>query len=119
MSDIDTTLGEAVGSCSFACELNDIAKNTEHMCVLSTELEQNLLPNSAGLGSTKDLSATEKAKSLADLGISPFWIEHVLNGTYPKMDDRQRRKLIEEAVEEIIRQITDELVHSYRPRNGF
>jgi hypothetical protein len=133
MGETDQQTLMATGWHEFDCEAYEIVfvqKNREHMFdnepgsnrpAPNSPLWRNLsLDNTKAVpGSLQEPASAAKAKALAELGVSPVWIEHIINGTVPRIDAKERRKIIEDAVEEMMRQIADELIHTYRPSNRF
>jgi hypothetical protein len=45
---------------------------------------------------------------------SAVWIDHLLKGTFPPLDDLERRKIVEEAGEKIVEDLTREIQTSRR-----
>jgi hypothetical protein len=121
----------ASGWHEFACGADSSAggaKNGEHSYVNSNAENANSsswrsLPLDgveAVLGSSVQAPGSSlKAKRLAELGVSPLWIEHIINGTAPKLDAHERQQIIDDAVGATVQLITDQLIYSYRPIDGF
>lgn len=116
---------EAFGSFEFVCEEND-ARDENGYSITEQNPASSFVTEISPDGKTITYRAashaalaSREAQALKEIGVSPLWIEHLIVGTSPKMDERERRKLIQDAVDEAFKQMTHELIHTYRPRDSF